>query len=196
MPRELENTVRSHVLALTGSQELLTPDWLVRPGRAECGRLWPTVQQIYTTLTGAVLPDVMRSIERRTVDLVFHADRVGKRVLEVDEPQHFNEFRAITLTPYPPATVVAFPVDSWLRMCRAKRRLEGGGFAAPKPPLFPGVNGRHRQRAFRDALCDLLPSEHGYLPTLRIAWFEVADWIHLPVARERMRGVLAERGVS
>lgn len=31
----------------------------------------------------------------------------------------------------------------------ARRRLEGGGFGKPKPPLFPGDGGRHRQRALR-----------------------------------------------
>jgi hypothetical protein len=41
--------------------------------------------------------------------------------------------------------------------------------ARPCPPLFPDAGGRHLQRAFRDALADLVPLEHGWLPTLRIA---------------------------
>src|SRR4051794_10185028 len=36
----------------------------------------------------------------------------------------------------------------------------------------PHADGRHRQRAYRDALVDLLPAVHGRLPTLRIAYFE------------------------
>ena len=32
---------------------------------------------------------------------------------------------------------------------------------------------RHRQRAFRDALADLLPALHGFGPTIRIGHFEV-----------------------
>jgi hypothetical protein len=63
---------------------------------------------------------------------------------------------------------LAFPAEVWRQRSHGKRRLEGGGFGAPKPPLFPGAGGRHRQRAFRDALRDILPPEHGWLPTLRI----------------------------
>lgn len=74
-----------------------------------------------------------------------------------------------------------------------KTKLEGGGFAAPKPPLFPGENGRHRQRAFRDALCDILPLEHGFAPTLRIADFEVASWMHSSDAAARMERLLVNR---
>jgi hypothetical protein len=74
-----------------------------------------------------------------------------------------------------------------------KTRLEGGGFAAPKPPLFPAVNGRHQQRAFRDALCDILPPEHGWLPTLRLGDFDVGRWIETPRASERMIRLVEER---
>jgi hypothetical protein len=63
----------------------------------------------------------------------------------------------------------------------------------PKPPLFPLEDGRHRQRAYRDALADLLPAVHGWLPTLRIADFEVAEWIYRPGARRRMEQLLGER---
>ena len=114
----------------------------------------------------------MRRVERRTVEaaLVFGGSR---RILEVDEEQHFNQFRAITLRHYAGDVRVAFDTKRWLEQCDAKTRLEGGGFAAPRPPLFPGLNRRHRQRAFRDALRDLVPTEHGYAPTLRIGAFEI-----------------------
>ncbi|WP_457092568.1 hypothetical protein [Microvirga sp. P5_D2] len=61
------------------------------------------------------------------------------------------------------------------------------------PPLFPGEGGRHRQRAFRDALTDILAPYYGFAPTLRIADFEVKDWIDLPDRAERMRGLLSAR---
>ena len=44
--------------------------------------------------------------------------------------------------------------------------------------------------AFRDALTDILPSEHGFRPTLRIADFEVREWITTASAEERMRELL------
>jgi hypothetical protein len=63
----------------------------------------------------------------------------------------------------------------------------------PKPPLFPHEDGRHRQRAYRDTLADLLPAVHGWLPTLRVADFEVVAWISTPGARRGMQQLLAER---
>jgi hypothetical protein len=55
------------------------------------------------------------------------------------------------------------------------------------------AGGRHRQRAFRDALADLLPSLHGYAPTLRIADFEVLPWIREPGAATRLWRLIEPR---
>jgi hypothetical protein len=169
-----------------------TPAWLIRPGKQECGSEWNRISLIYRDLTRQVLPDVMRTIERRTVDAVLVQNGRSPRILEVDETQHFNEFRVVTLTHYAGAPV-AFDVEAWLAVSKAKRKLEGGGFARPVPPLFPGPNGRHRQRAFRDALCDLLPPLHGFAPTLRISDFETKSWIFGDDAEERMAKLLAGR---
>lgn len=54
---------------------------------------------------------------------------------------------------------------------------------------MPG--GRHRQRAFRDALADLLPPLHGFGPTIRIGHFEVERWAWLP-----HRGTVTSRGYN
>jgi hypothetical protein len=192
MPLELQNVVIDQVLH-AAAVVLQTPPWLVRPGKCECGSEWGLICRIYSALTGLTLPEVMRAVERRTVDLVFQVNGKRPRILEVDERQHFNEFRLKTLQHYSPGTSVAFDIAIWQQACRAKTKLEGGGFASPKPPLFPGEGGRHRQRAFRDALCDLLPPLHGYLSTLRIAEFEVKDWIFTPAAPARMAQLLRQR---
>jgi hypothetical protein len=55
------------------------------------------------------------------------------------------------------------------------------------------TNGRHRQRAFRDCLADLLPAIHGFGPTIRIADFEVEDWISSPDAPDRLGDLIADR---
>jgi hypothetical protein len=104
--------------------------------------------------------------ERRTVDCVLQRRGEPPRIVEFDEKQHFNSFRALTIRAYPRTAAVAFDRRAWLRACEAKRRLEGGGFGLPKPPLFPDEDGRHRQRAYRDAVADLLPAVHGWCPTL------------------------------
>lgn len=154
------------------------PDWLSRPGRAECGSMWPTISAIYSALTdGLALPDSMPPRERRAVDGVVLGGAGTSHVLEVDEKQHFNAFRYESLDLYPPDIELQFPIDLWKEASRRKARLEGGGFARPKPPLFDMGNGRHRQRAFRDALADLLPPINGWGPTIRIAAFELEPWI-------------------
>ena len=194
MSLELERRVVTLVTSIfSADADGETPEWLKRPGRAECGDLWPFLTDTYRGLTDGTLPDLMPQKERRKVDAVIAATDRPPFILEVDETQHFNKFRAQTLDSYPPDVFVAFPVSAWRQRSRIKQRLEGGRFGGPKPPLFPGENGRHKQRAFRDMLCDLVPSHHGYGPTLRIGYFEVEDWIYGPQAADRMRKLLSER---
>jgi hypothetical protein len=169
-----------------------TPSWLIRPGRVECRSEWDRVSRVYTKLTALTLPDVMPPKESREVDAVLLQKGCLPRILEVDEKQHFNKFRAATLKHYDDA-LVAFDTKAWLAASLAKKKLEGGGFAEAKPPLFPEQNGRHRQRAFRDALCDLIPPLHGFAPTLRIAYFEVKSWIYSNDAEGRMDELLSTR---
>ena len=193
MARELERRVIGLVQDILEAEILPTPDWLIRPGQNESGSQWPLVQSIYEGLTGLELPSVMRPVERRTVDAVLQQVGQPPRILEIDEKQHFNRYRAQTLRSYATDVTLAFPADDWIERSEQKTRLEGGGFGAPRPPLFPGEGGRHRQRAFRDALSDIVPLEHGWLPTLRIGYFEVTDWIAASDAHERMTELLQDR---
>lgn len=171
-----------------------TPEWLQRPGRTECGTAWRTVRLIYRRLTeGMELPDVMPPLERRTVDGIIGGRGLPWRLVEVDESQHFNEFRALTLRYYPKGAEIAFPRSEWEAASKRGRTIKGGGWAAPKPPLFPMEGGRNRQRAFRDALADLLPPVHGFAPTLRIADFEVEAWIWDRDAPSRLHALVEER---
>jgi hypothetical protein len=193
MPKEIEYAVVGLVTDILGASTTATPDWLVRPGRAECGEHWPLVCSIYSELTGLELPDEMRKVERRTADAVLVAPGSPPRILKVDEKQHFNAYRAMTLRRYKDDVPLAFDAGLWIARSDAKTKLEGGGFGRPKPPLFPGEGGRHRQRAFRNALTAILAPHHGFAPTLRIADFEVKDWINLPDRVDRMRRLLSTR---
>lgn len=165
----------------------------MRPGRNECGRRWPLVKRIYSELTDLELAEVMPSRERRRLDAVLVKRGHPPKILEVDETQHFNEYRAMTLRAYPRSVRIGFPKAKWIARSEDKQKLEGGGFGRPRPPLFPGAGGRHRQRAFRDALADIVPLAYGWAPTLRIADFEVNDWVFRPGARSRMGELLESR---
>lgn len=192
MPRVFESAVVSVVARVLGADLTRTPAWLLRPTATECGDLWPCVRSIYGALTGLDLPEVMPPRETRRVDAVLTVGG-AQRILEVDETQHFNQFRASTLRRYPDDALVAFPIERWIEVSEQKTRLEGGGFGRPRPPLFPNEHGRHMQRAFRDTLADLLPAQHGYLPTLRIGYFDAAPWIGTDDAEPRMRALLNAR---
>jgi hypothetical protein len=191
--RELERTVVALVRKIYGGQLIDTPAWLLRAGQAECRAAWPLIQNIYRELEGGELPAVMPPRERRVLDAVLQRPGESPRILEVDETQHFNAHRAATLRAYPDHVPTAFPRELWIERCEQKRQREGGGFARPCPPLFDGSGGRHRQRAFRDALADLVPLEHGWLPTLRIADFEIRAWLHTPDAAQRIAALLHTR---
>jgi len=174
-----------------------TPEWLLRPGKTEAGPLWRTIRRIYRELTdGLELPDEAPFREWREVDGMLGLRHGPARLVEVDEAQHFNEFRAMTLAAYPKDIGLAFPKAVWLRESKSRRAIGGGGWAKPKPPLFPMAGGRHHQRAFRDALADLLPSVHGYAPTLRIADFEVEPWIWERRGAMRRLGELIEERMA
>ena len=192
MARETEKAAHALLTRICGPG-IETPGWLKRPGHVECRNQWPLIQEIYRALTGMELPDTMPSRERRTVDGVFRGSDGRPFIFELDEKQHFNEFRKTTLSLYPGTMPLAFSRELWIKQCNLKRRLEGGGFAKPRPPLFPGTNGRHRQRAFRDALTDLLPPEYDFAPPLRLADFEIRDWLFESDAEDRMTALLTER---
>ncbi|MFE9173438.1 hypothetical protein ACFYNZ_28900 [Streptomyces kebangsaanensis] len=101
----------------------------------------------------------------------------------------------MTLEHYPAGVKLGFDASQWLARSRAlSGRKRGGGFGKPKPPLFPGDGGRHRQRAFRDALADLLPSVHGWLPTIRISDIEVTTITSAPDVVSSLRALLQGRG--
>jgi hypothetical protein len=156
-----------------------TPAWLMRPGRRECGDRWKLVVWIYRGLTDLELPQTMPPRERRRVDAVIERPGERPRIFEFDESQHVNMHRAATLRAYPGGVETAFPRDVWLRASESstKKLSTTGGWGKAKPPLFPYPGGRHLQRAFRDALADLLPGIQGWAPTLRIADFEAQAWV-------------------
>lgn len=184
----LEQSLRRRVYAG------VAPDWLQRPGRLECGPRWQLIQHIYRRLTdGMRLPANMPGRERRSLDGLVGGRGMPKRFIEVDESQHFNVFRTLTLQLYPRDEPLGFPRLVWMEAGADRIPTHGGGWGKPKPPLFPMPGGRHRQRAFRDATADLLPPLYGYAPTLRIADFEVEPWIWNRGASARLRTLLEER---
>lgn len=189
MPPPIQKSVLDLVLKVTGGKiETAKPAWLMRPGKAECGKRWPLVRSIYHDLTGLDLPEAPPFSNWRGIDGFVSASGAMPRIIEVDEAQHFNNYRGMTLRRYPANWPLAYDVKVWIRKSHDEPLPKGG--AAKPVPLFPGDMGRHLQRAFRDALSDLLPADYGYQPTLRIADFEVKGWIGTAHAARRMEELL------
>lgn len=77
------------------------------------------------------LPDTMPPRESRRIDCVLQRRGESPRLIEFDETQHFNRYRAATIRRYPSSARVALDRAAWLTACDAKQRLEGGGFGRP-----------------------------------------------------------------
>ncbi len=150
---------------------------LVSPtGPEECKERWDALEEIYRSLTDQTLPEVMSPKERRRIDVIIKFPDGTQQFVEVDERQHFNPWRAITLDHYPTNAKLGFPKDLWQPRALTTPAIFGGKWARPRPPLFPKHGGRHQQRAFRDSIADLLSPLYGLRPTIRISDLEVATW--------------------
>lgn len=199
MPLALQNAVLDLIDKVTGGEiekKKTSPLWMNRPGKIECGRHWQLVCEIYADLTGLKLPELMPPRERRRVDGILKCGAFDQRIVEIDESQHFNIYRGMTLRHYKQDFPLAFDRAIWIEKSQVEPRQKSGGWAKPKPPLFPGDGGRHKQRAFRDALADILPPAYGFLPTLRIAHFEVESWIEARDAHQKMEDLLNRKLLS
>lgn len=90
---------------------------------------------------------------------------------------------------------MAFDRRAWLGACDAERTLEGGRLRSTQTIALPNGAGPRRQPAFRDAFADFVLGARGWLPTLRIADFELQGWIHERGARTRLFELLGARVV-
>lgn len=199
MTRELQDRVLAVLEQATRRKVYRdrTPEWLQRPGREDCGSRWRLIRRIYSKLSdGLVLPDEMPARESRAIDGAIGGRGRPYQLVEVDESQHFNDHRSTALGMYPADVPLGFPRGTWIKAGKGQISSAGGGWGAPKPPLFPMAGGRHRQRAFRDALADLLPDLYGYGPTIRIADFEVEPWIWDQRGAARRLATLVETRIA
>jgi len=84
-------------------------------------------------------------------------------IVEFDESQHFTGPRGLSLSFYPKAIRLGYNKEEWLKRCITLNRHDN------HPP------DRDEQRAWYDALRDLLPAYFGMNPTVRI-WAKEMIW--------------------
>jgi len=87
-------------------------------------------------------------------------------ILEFDESQHFSQARLATLVNYPKSFPLGFSVEHWQELCR---QID----ARDDEPID-----RDERRAWYDTLRDLLPTVHGFKPTVRL-YAEEYEWCSL-----------------
>ena len=93
-------------------------------------------------------------------------------ILEFDESQHFSRLRLVCLSLYPLDFTAGFPISRWKELCQVIDAQDD------EPP------DRDERRAWYDTLRDLVPTLHGFQPTVRLYENEY-QWCSLDSASTR-----------
>lgn len=138
---------------------------------------WPSNPQHYQgTAVGRVLESIHKDLQRlrgnrdfiraeQTPPCDYYLPRVSL-IVEFDESQHFTRPRELTLEHYLPELSVGFSIPQWIDLCK---RIKAEDLEPPD---------RDERRAWYDTLRDLVPSLHGFKPTVRV-YSEAIGWCSL-----------------
>ncbi len=99
--------------------------------------------------------------------------------IEFDERQHFTPLRAVSLCNYSPRLLLGFDSKRWMELSEKIR-------AGDNSPAY-----RDEQRAFYDSIRDILVSEVGLLPVVRI-FEEDVEWEKTGETTELAQEILTE----
>ncbi len=147
--------------------------WLTRNGH-----LAPVVHDQVPAETLDVLDRVLEALDGDAVALAAKT-RGSSRVdfilepqgvvVEYDEVQHFTSARLKTLALYPTTAPLGFDRAEYIALVKRWVAQGDRGFAHKAAAEFPGRAGRQRQRAYFDALRDLVAPHFDNGPLIRIA---------------------------
>lgn len=141
------------------------------------GHLDPIVQQAAPSEVLDTLDDVHRALggNRRALarkqiganrpDLVVVATG---QIVEIDEIQHFTGARQTALGRYSTASMLGFSVSDYRSLIESWRARAESVFTRLWSPDFDFAGGRRAQRAYADALVDLLAPVFTGLPVVRV----------------------------
>lgn len=91
------------------------------------------------------------------------------QLIEIDELQHFSSARGRTLETYPPTLTLGFSRAHYTELIHRWRSRADRSFAHKSTADFAWPGGRTAQRAYNDALRDVLAPEFTGLPVIRVA---------------------------
>lgn len=89
-------------------------------------------------------------------------------LIEVDEVQHFTTARLASLQQYPDGAPLGFDLEAYRELCDVWRVKADRAFKHRVSADFPQSGGRQAQRAYNDALRDLLAPMFTGRPVIRI----------------------------
>ncbi|WP_205696032.1 hypothetical protein [Conexibacter sp. SYSU D00693] len=181
---------RFRLLATEAGYDLLPSQplpWLTTRGHVAVAAHLPTdvhsaLQAIFELLDGdeaALAAKPQRSV---APDFLLEG-----RIVEFDEDQHFTIQRLATFALYPADAQLAFERSVYAKACLATAKRAERAFAHKTATEFPGPYGRARQRAYFDAVRDLLSPVLGSGPVVRV----LAPERDPVLALDRFRQVLA-----
>ena len=141
---------------------------------------WPTQPELYANTP---IGNLLEQIRAALGDLRGHRDFIKSPqmppcdyvisdppfILEFDESQHFTRPRLVTLALYPENLESGFWLSHWQELCRQIDAQDDQPFD------------RDERRAWYDTLRDLVPTVHGFNPTVRLYAGEFA-WCSLDAA--------------
>jgi hypothetical protein len=147
--------------------------WLTRNGHLDPmvseqvpSKTRDALDQILDALDGDVTALAAKTRGSSRVDFMLEPRGV---VVEYDEVQHFTSARLRTLALYPPEASLGFDRAGYTALVKRWAALGDKGFAHKSAAEFPGPAGRQRQRAYLDALRDLVAPHFGNGPLIRVA---------------------------
>lgn len=147
----------------------------------------PALSTIFAALGGQEDAQVAKKVIALRGDFYHPPTRT---FLETDEMQHFTSFRLRTLELYPPETPLGFDADTYESLCRQWAK-KADRYRASKDATGFGPGGRQRQRAYNDALRDLVIPAMGYPPVVRVPILDDDGAAAYQQRREMLRSMLA-----
>lgn len=168
-------------------------DWIGTRGpfglQAQSGPLFDKVLQMAQALDGYL--DVMRSPKRtKRADFDLIHQPTGTHI-EVDAEQHFSTHRLKMLDFYEPEIDYGFDLEEYRALCRLHGpRIDRTGWAAKDTVNF-GPRSRAKQRAFYDAMKDLVLPAMGKPHVIRIEVIDREPELAWALNRERLSAALA-----